>query len=618
MKYNKIFTAILAVTMFSSCSDFLTEYPTTSLSEGPIYNTESGLEAAIAGCYQSMQAGNGCWQRNMAEFLQPASGLVCWKGNRTTEDWTQTMRLTMLPLNARNSDTFDHFYASISKCNKIIEKMPESTADQNFKNEIEAEARLIRAIDYFSLARIYGDVPLMLKSPATAAEGNAPRASYMDVYKQILIDLEFAEANMRDAARQAQVSGTVGRPNKWAATSMKAAVYAQIACLLENKEYMFFDLNKEGRAPDFSSIGIATAEDAWTLSLQASESVINEGPYELEPSYAGLFDWGIGKPVYMSKERVFVLNCTNNTNFSFLTTRSMPQWVAGTMNTTTTNGNWGRVRPSRFVLTKWAEVHGGVKWTGNAKLTNIYKSVPDPRYDISYFHSSYQKQQNGTLGTNKIWPYYNYTNAFCNVNWYLPFFKKYLDPHWDVTNGYADFYLMRYAEVILYAAEAAASLSNGPGDANWTKALGYMEQIHARARRSVADGKSEATHPRMSDWGDLSSPKELVDAIMWERVFELSGENHEYFDTHRRGAKWMKEWLTVPLNAFNTHPDQNYKAKNTDKTFFAQHYGEYLFEEDIQTLRKAVVCSYPDKDLRNNTALSEEDVNDFYYSTLND
>ena len=620
MKYNKFLAAILTVTLFGSCSDFLTEMPTTSPSELTIYNSEPGLEAAILGCYQSMQTGNGCWQRNMPELLQAASGLVCWKGNRTTEDWTQTMRFTMLPLNARNTEFFEHFYASINRCNTVIERLQLSPVDEAYKNEIEGEAKLIRAIDYFTLVRLYGDVPIRTVPAKDLADANhSPRESYMKVYELIVNDLKFAEENMRDEARQAQVAGTVGRPNKWAATSMKAAVYAQIACLIENKEYMFFDLNKEGRAPDFSALGIATAEDAWELSLQASESVINDGPYELAASYADLFDWEIGSPVYQSKERIFVLNCTNNTSFSFLTNRTMPQWMGGTQNTTTTNSNWGRIRPSRMVLVKMAEIHGGKKWTGRKdKLEGLYKSCADPRYDISFIHTQYTKQQNGKESTASIWPKDNNSNAFSNNNWYLPFYKKYIDPHWDVTNGYADFYLMRYAEVILYAAEAAASLSASVGDENWQKALDYLEMIYARARRSVAEGAADATHPNVSDWGTLSSKEELVDAIMWERVFELAGENHEYFDTHRRGAKWMSEWLVKPLNKFNAAPEQNIQIKTSDKKFFDVHYGGYIFEEDYQKLRKAVVLAYPDKDIRNNTALTEADVNDFYYSSLNE
>jgi hypothetical protein len=145
-----------------------------------------------------------------------------------------------------------------------------------------------------------------------------------------------------------------------------------------------------------------------------------------------------------------------------------------------------------------------------------------------------------------------------------------------------------------------------------------MDMIHARARRSVAEGKPEATHPKMSDWGNLSTKQELVDAIMWERMFELSGENHEYFDTHRRGAKWLSDFIAKPLNIFNALPEQQFKYKSSDKSFHQVHYGSYIFEEDYQKLRKAVVLAYPDKDIRNNTALTEADVNDFYYSSLNE
>jgi len=103
---------------------------------------------------------------------------------------------------------------------------------------------------------------------------------------------------------------------------------------------------------------------------------------------------------------------------------------------------------------------------------------------------------------------------------------------------------------------------------------------------------------------------------MWERVFEMNGENHEFFDTHRRGARWMAQWLTIPLNKFNALPEQNFKRYSSSLTFFEQHYGKYVFEERVDKLRKAVILAYPDKDIRNNTALTASDVNDFYYENL--
>ena len=613
MKYNRILAIFLSVFCLASCEDFLTEAPTTALSEDLVYSNEAALEAGIIGVYATMQTGNGCWQKNMIEFVMPASRLVSYKGDRTkSEDWYQTITLSLFPHNNINKLNYEHFYASIYKCNKMVEALVDSPVDPAFKTEIEAEARLVRAIDYFSLVRFYGDVPLVTQTPKTAQDSDVPRASYMDVYKQILVDLEFAEQNMRTPERQAQATGTTGRPNRWAATSFKVAVYAQIACLIENQDYMFFDMDKRPETkPDFTSIGIATAEDAWKKSLETAEKVIKEGPYELAPNFGDLFNWGPDQPqTYQLKERIFVLQCASYSGVGAWTSqRTLPQWPQGTINTTTVNSNWGRNRPSRYVAWKWAKTHGGVLHTGRSdKLTNLYKSCPDPRFDLSFFYWQYKRATDSK--NNNIYPYTG--NGVNNYNWWDPFWKKYWDPTFDVTAGYSDFYLMRYAEVILYAAEAAASLSQSMGDANWQKAMDYMEMIHKRAR----DSKSGATHPTMASW-NAQTPQELVDAIMWERVFELTGECHEFFDTHRRGAKWMSEWLCKPLNEFLDQPEQNfYNSSTPERNWFNMIFNSRKLETDYQRLRKGILLAFPDQEIRDNAAIDEDDQNDFYYTSL--
>ena len=72
----------------------------------------------------------------------------------------------------------------------------------------------------------------------------------------------------------------------------------------------------------------------------------------------------------------------------------------------------------------------------------------------------------------------------------------------------------------------------------------------------------------------------------------------------------------ISLNQFNALPEQNFKRYSSSLTFFERHYGKYVFEERVDKLRKAVILAYPDKDIRNNTALTASDVNDFYYENL--
>lgn len=599
MKHNILLILAVAVSCLISC-DFLEQYPTTSISDDIAYGSEESLEAGIIGCYGSLQ-GNPSWQGEFTEYVSLTSGLIRWKSSRSTENWTQTLTMSMFPRNTKNEATYSWLYASIFKCNKLIESLADSPVDAAFKDEIEAEARLIRAIDYFMLVRLYGDVPLITVTAKNIEEMGQPRTLYTEVYKQIIDDLKFAETYMRDQKRQDEISGWPGRrPNKWAATSFKAAVYAQIACLIENKEYQFFDYQKKPeRAPDFSALEIENEMDAWTLSLDAAEDVINNGPYELAYSYADLFRW-TSPSDYQLKERIFTLNSTDNVSAGlFVCVRTLPAYPEGG-NQQTDNNNVGRTRPARYVVHKWSSVHGGEIDSGrNDGFENVYKPSPDPRFSASYFHTSYirtdsKKQQN-------LYPTDGQVAGVGNN----PYFKKYLSPKYNIGNGYADFYVMRYAEVILYAAEAAASLSAGPGDENWQKAMNYMEMIHARARRSAETGSQ---YPKMEDWGSFATSKELVDAIMWERVFELHGEGQEFFDTHRRGALWMSEWLTKPINEFLKEPEQASEFKTL-------YYGHYL-PEDVNELRKAVLLAFPEVEFRNNPAIDFDDQNDFYIDML--
>lgn len=603
MKFNRILAAVLSVICLSSCADFLTEAPTTALSEGTVYSDEANLEAGVIGVYWSLKTSNWSWTTQMGEFITYPSRLVVYKDIRKTEQYIQSTNLTLFPQSADNQGVYDYLYASIYKCNKMIEAMSISPVDQAYKNEIEGEVKFLRAWQYYAAVRFWGDIPLILNTPKNIDETDAPRTHYTKVYEQIIKDLEFAEENMRSPERVDQVGGMTGRPNKWAATAVKASVYMQIACLIEHKEYQFFDYqNNPERDCNFSALGINTAEDAWKLCLQTAEKVINEGPYELAPSFADLFDWGPeAVEVYKSKERIFVLQNTMEGAACYLQTRTLPNYWNGT----TKNNNWGRFRPERFVLWKWGTIHGGVHLESTFG-PNLFSTVKDPRYELSYIHSGYTNMSTGKNQT--VWP-----KNCSHQSWHLPFFRKYADPSYDCSVGYSDLYLVRFAEMYLIAAEAAASLSAGSGDAYWQKAMDHMEVIHARARKSVAEGEPEAEFPRMSDW-NCQTREELISAIMWERVFEMHGEIHEIFDTHRRGGKWMSEWLSKPLNAYLKMPEQLYPSQ--DKSYFFRTYHERFLPEDPQTLRKSVLFAFPEHEFRNNAAIDYEDQNDFYWSSL--
>ena len=104
---------------------------------------------------------------------------------------------------------------------------------------------------------------------------------------------------------------------------------------------------------------------------------------------------------------------------------------------------------------------------------------------------------------------------------------------------------------------------------------------------------------------------------MWERIFEMHGEGHEFFDTRRRGAEWMSEWFSKPYNDFLRMPEQNYQ-NGSDKTYtyFQRVFFSKPLIEDVQQLRASLLYAFPEQEIRNNAGISDSDQNDFYWPTI--
>ena len=111
------------------------------------------------------------------------------------------------------------------------------------------------------------------------------------------------------------------------------------------------------------------------------------------------------------------------------------------------------------------------------------------------------------------------------------------------------------------------------------------------------------------------SPRDsLIHAVVWEREFELSGEGHEFFDTHRHGATFLLQHVAIPMNSFLMRAEQqdyfNADGKNTSgiHTFY---YKGRLYPDNASDLRRSMICSFPKHEIQYNRAISENDKNDF-------
>src|SRR5690606_41698830 len=62
-----------------------------------------------------------------------------------------------------------HFIA-VNKANAALQKIPDMEINQELKDRLLGEALFLRALFYFNLVRLYGDVPLLLRSEEHTSE----------------------------------------------------------------------------------------------------------------------------------------------------------------------------------------------------------------------------------------------------------------------------------------------------------------------------------------------------------------------------------------------------------------------------------------------------------------
>lgn len=166
-------------------------------------------------------------------------------------------------------DFWNGQYQSINLCNQVLDNVPNISMDENLKNRYLAEAKFIRAYNYFRLVRAFGGVPLRLHVPKDASEYNIPRNSKEDVYAAIEQDLNDAAAVLPTT-----YSGKdIGRATKGAALALHAKV--------------------------------AMYQQKWSDVLNYTNEIINSHVYSLFPDYEQLFRI----PNENCSESVFEIQC---------------------------------------------------------------------------------------------------------------------------------------------------------------------------------------------------------------------------------------------------------------------------------------------------------------------
>lgn len=231
MKYFKTVRGTLVSTglkttllsLLLSCSELVEiDPPKNQITPTQIFGNDQSASSAITGIYSRMRSvGFSSGNSRSISFLMGLSSdeLINYQ---VTPDYVQFFTNELSPTNGLiKLYLWNEVYQYIYSANSILMALSQDNAiTRATRNQLEGEAKFIRAFCYFYLANMFGDVPLHTTADYRA-NSVAERTSVKVVYEQVISDLQDAENLLSDG----YITTERVRPNKWAAKALLARTY---------------------------------------------------------------------------------------------------------------------------------------------------------------------------------------------------------------------------------------------------------------------------------------------------------------------------------------------------------------------------------------------------------
>ena len=230
MKSTLLLGGLALALGLSSCESFLDETPESTRTTAVFYQTRTDFYNALIGGYGGLKL-PGVYANGSGAMMilnEIASDNTTFSAARTPVN-SSTFEIDDLFFTKSNTaiqEAWRDHYIAIGRVNAIIAKLPAASFAQAEKDRFDAEARFLRALYYFNLVRLYGDVQLITE-PVDDPFGvsSLPRISQDEVYQLIIDDLTVA-GNVLPPINLIPATES-GRASRWAARALLAKVYLQ-------------------------------------------------------------------------------------------------------------------------------------------------------------------------------------------------------------------------------------------------------------------------------------------------------------------------------------------------------------------------------------------------------
>ncbi|NIK91550.1 RagB/SusD family nutrient uptake outer membrane protein [Mangrovimonas sp. CR14] len=563
MKHIYKITGILLIGLFFGCQefeeDFLDAPAQSTLDESIIFSTPALAKGAIDGILEPMGQTNSYRGRFIPFYGFNTDCEYHFSSDESGSSQRPLMDYSVTPTNTQmntENNAWAMMYRGIERANICIRGLRTHGDPQpgTVLGQYLGEALTYRAIYYADLMKTWGDVPARFE-PITNEDIYIPKTNRDVIYKQIITDLEEA-STLVAWPNETSYTTSVERINKAFVKSFRARL-----AMVASGYQQYPDGIRRSNDPDLS------VANMYALALDEATDVIESGMAHLEPSFETFW---------------------RNYNQEVLTAGNESLWeipfAAGR----------GRVLFSFAVRHRGVDQYTGQPRGGSAgPLPHIFYDFDedDTRRDITCVPyewgnpvDGFSQQQLVNLDT---WHFGKYRYEWMN---------RYVTSTND--DGINKIY-MRYAEVLLIAAEAANELQ-GPG-----AAAPYLKEIRMRAFPSEL-------HPEKVDnyVNAISSSDAMLEAIQKEYLYEFTGE------MSRKQALIRWNMLASSLDEakvkmFNLR-DRTGEYSNVPSTLY------YKYEDDGETLdiyglnRDENTDPGPEYSAFDWTILADETINSIY------
>ncbi|GAB3774143.1 RagB/SusD family nutrient uptake outer membrane protein [Spirosoma horti] len=452
MKTRLIATWLLGVALTGCQKDFLTVIPETALSSATFFKTEADFQQAVNGAY--------------VPFRQMYNERA-WVLEEMHSDNTYYARNTLYGAVDPTENVADF---AVPTANGV-------TANDNVLQQFRLNYVIIsRANQILSLIDGTG-IPFTSDAVKNNIKG---QASFLRAFAYFDLVRLFGKVPLH-------LTPVVGREDAALPLSTTDEIYAQI-----EKDALAAStalLNKKGQELGRATSGAAKTllanlyitQKKWAQAEPILRDVITKDGYSLMPDYNDAFSYTSANK--NNAESVFEI-----------------QYMEGSAGY---NGNQiYRFLPSPITAAEIAPIVG----TSNPQPTSQESNnIPTP--DLIAAYEPGDKRKDISIGTVTL------STSLRAVKEY-PYIKKYARPHSLNNNTGQNWPVYRYAEVLLFMAEAL----NEQGKAG--EAATYINQVRARAGLAATKATAQA---------------DMREAIFKERRVELAFENKRWFDLTRTG-----------------------------------------------------------------------------------